>query len=172
MRAGAVLALAFLAAAAGCGGTKTTVTVTTNATVKAGVGAPADQVLFGHIASLRLDGRTYVMRFDPALLVTGVTANVVQAEEQGVRCKPSACPPVPNDSLVVDDGHQLLTYLVPPSARVTVLTKGPTGTRITVPKLAAIVGAGGKGLWEGLDTGFWIRVRVDTVRSIDQQYHP
>ena len=31
---------------------------------------------------------------------------------------------------------------------------------------------GGPALWEPIETGFWIRYRIDTVRSLDQQYRP
>jgi hypothetical protein len=161
-------------AAAGCGATKT-LTVRTNPALKTGAGAPLEQVLYGHIASLHRNGASYLMQFDPAQFLTGLTANVAAAEAQGLSCKPRACPPVPNDNFVVDEGHRLFTYIVPASARVTVLATGPTGKRISVAQLAAIVDGGklhGRPLWEPIDTGFWIRVRIDTVRTIDQQYHP
>jgi hypothetical protein len=29
-----------------------------------------------------------------------------------------------------------------------------------------------KPLFEPISTGFWIRIRIDTVQSLDQQYHP
>ena len=29
-----------------------------------------------------------------------------------------------------------------------------------------------KPLWEPIETGFWIRYRIDTVSSLDQQYRP
>jgi hypothetical protein len=82
---------------------------------------------------------------------------------------------VPNDNYVVNEGHRLLTYTVAPNARVTVLKTGVEGSSITVAQLAQL--AAGKNpfprsLFEGLETGFWIRVHVDTVRSLDQQYHP
>ena len=47
--------------------------------------------------------------------------------------------PVPNDNYVVDEGHRLLTYIVPADARVTVLTESPEGTPISVEELAQIV---------------------------------
>jgi hypothetical protein len=75
----------------------------------------------------------------------------------------------------LNEDHRLLTYLVPATARVTALTTGVKGTPITVAQLAGIVSGKnplGHPLWEGLGTGVWIRVRIDTVRSIDQQYHP
>jgi hypothetical protein len=173
-----VLAVVAVVVAAGCGGTKTvtkTVTVTTDATAKTGVGPPGERVEFGYISSLKPVGNGFELKFDPAWLLSGVTANVAQAENQGTPCRPSACPPVANDNLVVNEGHRLLTYIVPANARVTALTKGVTGTRITVAQLSGIVNGKnplGHRLWEGINTGFWIRVKIDTVRSIDQQYHP
>ena len=163
---------------AGCGGTKTvtkTVTVTRDATAKTGVGHPGEQVQYGFIKSLERSGSGFVLTFDPALLVSGVTANVAQAQAQGTTCAPRACPPVANDNFVINDDHHTLTYLVPATARVTALTKGVSGTPITVTQLAGIVNGKnplGHPLWEGIDTGFWIRVRIDTVISLDQQYHP
>ena len=171
------LAVAGIVAAllvAGCGGAKT-VTVTTDATAKTTGGPPAEQVEYGFIKSLQASGNAFILKFDPALLLSGVTANVAQAEDQGTTCAPSACPPVANDNYVLNEDHRLLTYLVPATARVTALTTGVKGTPITVAQLAGIVSGKnplGHPLWEGLDTGVWIRVRIDTVRSIDQQYHP
>jgi hypothetical protein len=58
---------------------------------------------------------------------------------------------------------------------VTVLARGVAGTRVTVAQLARLVrdeNALGRPLFEPITTGFWIRVRIDTVRSIDQQYLP
>ena len=116
------------------------------------------QVLFGHIKSLRRTGLRFRMRFDPAWFTSGVTANTAAAEDGAV----SPGQPVPNDNYVRDETHRLLTYLVPAGARVTVLTRGTCTTRTTVAKLARSLPP----------AGFWIRVRIDTVRSIDQQYHP
>src|SRR6267378_3451857 len=106
---------------AGCGGAKTvtkTVTVTKDATSKTGVGPPGEQVEYGFIKSLSPQGNAFVLKFDPALLVSGITANVAQAEDQGTTCEPRACPPVANDNYVLNEGHRLLTYLVPANARV------------------------------------------------------
>ena len=158
-----------LALVAGCGGTKTvTRTVTIDATAKKGVGAPGETVQFGHIKSLARKGSRYELRFDPALFLSGETANVAAAEDGAV--PPGE--PVPNDNYVVDEGHRLLTYLVPSDAKVTVLTKSPKSTPITVAELAQIVAGDHKPLWESIDTGFWLRARIDTVHSLDQQYKP
>jgi hypothetical protein len=162
-----VLLLAALVA--GCGGTKrVTQTVTVDAAAKTGVGAPGETVLFGHIKALTRKGSGYVLRFDPALFLTGETANVAAAEDGAV----DPGQPVPNDNYVVDEGHRLFTYLVPSNAKVTVLTTSPESTPITVAELAQIVAGNHKPLWEPIDTGFWLRARIDTVRSLDQQSHP
>ncbi len=83
---------------------------------------------------------------------------------------------MPNDNYVVEEGHRLLTYRLPRTAHITVLTNDGSGvasTAITVPELARIVNGGRhRKLFETLDSGVWIRVRIDTVRELDQQYRP
>ena len=87
---------------------------------------------------------------------------------------------MPNDNYRIDEGHRLLTYLVSPTAHVTVLTRNgePAGfgaTHITVSELSQLV-RGQKPkpveLFEPLETGVWIRVDVDVVCAIEQQYQP
>ena len=92
---------------------------------------------------------------------------------------PSACPPVANDNYVVDEGHRLLTYLVPADVQGTVLTtSGSSGgpfpaTTITVAQLAQIIaGQSSLKLFEPLSSGVWILVHGDTVRTFAQQYRP
>ena len=144
----------------GCGGTKTvTKTVTVSETAKSGAGSPREVVEFG-----------YVMRFDPAWLLTGKTANQAALEDTGSS-------DVPNDSYVVNESTRAYTFLVPANAQVRVLTAGSNlnGTPITVAQLAQL--AAGKNplpkpLFEPISTGFWISIRNDTVGSLDQQYHP
>jgi hypothetical protein len=134
-----------------------------------------DQRIFGHIESLgATGGADYQMRFDPAWFTSGVTANTAAAEDGAV--EPGQ--PVPNDNYRVEEGHRLLTYLVPEDAKVTVLTRqgDPASfgsTPITVFQLAGLVN--GKklvDLYEPLDTGVWIRIDGDAVCSVDQQYQP
>jgi hypothetical protein len=133
----------------------------------------ADRV-FGHVSSLTRSGDRYEMRFDPAWFTSGVTANTAAAEDGVV--EPGE--PVPNDNYRIEEGHRLLTYLVPTDARVTVLTRqgDPANfgsTPITVAELAQIVdGESSIDLFEPLDSGIWIRVSIDTVCSLDQQYQP
>ncbi len=161
---GAVLLLA-----AGCGGTKTvTRTVTVDSSAKQGVGAPLEHVEFGYIKSLERKSAGYEVTFDPAWFLSGETANKAAAEDGAV----APGEPVPNDHYVVDEGHRLLTYRVSPDAEVTVLADSPKGEPITVAELARIVGGKHKPLWEPIETGFWIRYRIDTVTSLDQQYRP
>jgi hypothetical protein len=170
-RFGLLLTLPLALAAAGCGGTKTvTRTVTVDKTANAR-GSPAVQVQFGYLKSLTRKGGGFELKFDPAWFLMGETASAAAAEDGAV--EPGE--PVPNDNYVVDEGHRLLTYKVPTSARVTVLTEGPDGTPITVSQLAQLVAGKNplpKPLFEPIRTGFWIRVRIDTVRALDQQYHP
>jgi hypothetical protein len=160
----AILALSALAA--GCGGTTTAAKKATQPA------APSNEIAqFGYVKSLERKGSGYELGFDPALMLSGQTANVAAAEDGAV----PAGQPVPNDNYVVNESHRLLTYEVPANAHVSVLTKGVAGSPITVAELAQLVRGEnpfGKPLFEPITTGFWIRVHVDTVRSLDQQYHP
>jgi hypothetical protein len=160
---------------AGCG--STTETVTTTVTVSneepTGLGPPGTRVEFGHITSLvRTGGRT-VMRFDPALLLSGETANKAAAEDGAV----APGEPVANDNYVVDESHRLYTYLVAPDAKVTLLIRTTPEkwgqTRVSVAELEKIVaGTSRRKLFEALDTGVWITIDIDTVRAVYQQYKP
>ena len=135
---------------------------------------PCGDRIFGHIASLERKNGRYEMRFDPAWFTSGVTANTAAAEDGVV--EPGE--PVPNDNYRIDEGHRLLTYLVAPTAHVTVLTRngdsaGFGATPITVLELSQLVkGQKPVELFESLDTGVWIRVHIDTACAIDQQYQP
>ena len=126
-------------------------------------------VLYGHIKKLTRKGGRYEMRFDPAWFTSGVTASRAALEDTGSS-------DVPNDNYVVEEGHRPLTYLVPTSAQVTVLTnngKGVASTAIPVSELWRVVNGGKhRKLFEALDSGVWIRVRIDTVQELDQQYRP
>jgi len=135
---------------------------------------PCGDRIFGHIKSLTPHGDHFEMRFDPAWFTSGVTANTAAAEDEAV--EPGQ--PVPNDNYVIEEGHRLLTYVVPAGAHVTVLTRGGDpvnfgATPITVSELAQIVNGGKhRPLFELLESGVWIRVHVDTACSLDQQYRP
>src|ERR1044072_8062487 len=104
------------------------------------------QSLYGHISSLTRKGDHYVLRFDPAWLLSGVTASRAALEDTGSG-------DVPNDTYTRDETHKLLSFLVPANARVTVLTHVTCSTRITVAKLAKSASPRRR---------FWIQVRIDT----------
>src|SRR2546426_2313064 len=112
---------------AGCGSTKTvTRTVTVPATAKSGVGSPREVVEFGYIRSLKPKGSGFEMRFDPAWLLTGKTANQAALEDTGSS-------DVPNDSYVVNESPRAYTYIVPANAQVRVLTAGAQLNRTPLP---------------------------------------
>ena len=134
---------------------------------------PCGDRIFGHIKSLTPQGDHFEMRFDPGFFTSGATANAAAAEDRVI----DPGEPVPNDSYVIEEGHRLLTYVVPAGAYVTVLIRGGPGplgdTPITVSELERIVnGREHRQLFEPLDSGVWIRVHVDTACSLDQQYRP
>lgn len=173
MRSGLLL-LAVPALLVGCG---TTHTVVQTVTVTHTVTAPAsDQRLYGHIRSLEQTAGGYFVHFDPAWLLSGITANAAQAQDQGVTCAPRECEPVPNDNLVVDESDRTYVYFLPSTTHGTVLTKtssGFTETTVTAAQLAGIVdGTGSLQLFEPLESGVWLTVRIDTIRSFTQQYQP
>ncbi len=137
--------------------------------------AAGDTTQYGHIRSLRRVGARYELRFDPALWLGGVTAERAAVQDGAIR--PGQ--PVPNDYYIVDEGHRLLTFLVPRTARVTVLTNGINSTRIPVAELAQIVKGRNprhRPLYDrGNHLGYWLLVSYRypaAVRSIDQQYQP
>jgi hypothetical protein len=132
---------------------------------------PRELVHSGHVRSLVRRGSRYELRFDPAWWLGGVTAKRAAREDTGSS-------DVPNDYYVVEEGRRSLTYLVPATARATVLVntgaRGIRSVRVGVAELAEIVrGRNPKGRQlYGARLRFWIRVATDTVRSLDQQYQP
>jgi hypothetical protein len=164
-----LVAVTTLLVATACGCTKTvTKTVTVSGTAKGGVGSPREVVEYGYVKSLRHMGASFELRFDPAWLLTGKTANQASFEDTGSS-------DVPNDSYVVNESTRAYTYIVPASAHVTVLKQGVNGSPITVAQLAQLAGGSNpfsKPLFEPISTGFWISIRNDTVGSLEQQYHP
>jgi hypothetical protein len=133
----------------------------------------SDLALYGHIESLTRRGDHFELRFDPAWFLSGVTASRAKFEDTGSS-------DVPNDNYVVEEGHRLLTYLVPATAEITVLSRtgelpgaGFPSTAITASQLAQLVdGQEPVKLAEPLESGFWMHVKVDTVCSLQQQYRP
>jgi hypothetical protein len=133
----------------------------------------SDVALYGHIESLTPKGDHFELRFDPAWFLSGVTASRAKLEDTGSS-------DVPNDNYVVEEGHGLLTYLVPATADITVLSRtgqlpspGFPSTAITASQLAELVdGKEPVKLAESLESGFWMHVNIDTVCSLQQQYRP
>ena len=133
----------------------------------------SDVALYGHIESLTPKGDHFELRFDPAWFLSGVTASRAKLEDTGSS-------EVPNDNYVVEEGHRLLTYLVPATADITVLSRtgelpGPgfPSTAISASQLAQLVkGEEPVKLAESLESGFWMHVNIDTVCSLHQQYRP
>ena len=72
-----------------------------------------EPVMYGHVVAMTRTGKQYELRFDPALWLTGVSAQRAAKEDTGSS-------DVPNDYYVVEEGHRLITFLVPASASVTV----------------------------------------------------
>jgi len=142
--------------------------------------APAGQwVLFGHIRSLERKSGRFEMRFDPAWVLSGVTAERAAVEDKVL----SPGEPVPNDHYNVEEGHRLLTFVVAPKARVTILVDAGWQTKITVSELAQLLRGKnpskrnlmGDSRPFGERFGFWIRVGdkyPNPVLSLDQQYQP
>ena len=126
--------------------------------------AAGQQTQFGHIRSLAPSSRArYVLRFDPAWMLTGYPAQRAKLEDTGSR-------ELPNDSYVVDETHRLLSYVVPAGTPVTVLTHGTNTTSISMAVLARRVRTG-----QEQSVGFWLLIgnKYPTpVVSIDQQYRP
>ena len=161
-----------LTLAAGCGGIRTVVKTTTIVKVPP-PNASADQRIYGQIRAVTRDGDRYLLKIDPAWFLTGVTANVAQAEDQHMTCAPSDCPPVANDVHVVDEGHRTLTYLLPATTRGTVLVSSTGRRTISVAQLAQLVAHRSPlKLFEPLQSGMWLLVHIDTVRAFAQQYVP
>ena len=134
---------------------------------------PAGQTaLWGHAKSLTRVGDHYLLRFDPGLLLRGVTAERAALEHTGSS-------DVPNDHYVLEESHRLLTFVVPTTAAVTVLTRNTPGgtTRIGVAEFAQIVRGGNPRKRNLLEptTGLWIRIGSaypNAVLALDQQYQP
>ena len=130
------------------------------------VGRPNQLVLYGHVKSMAQNGGRFELRFDPALWLSGTAAEHV-----------CGCKPVPNDSVVVEESHRLLTFAVRPGAVVTVVTRRNLATPISVEELAQIV-AGKNPKHRSLlepKAGFWITIGEkypNPIVSLGQQYQP
>lgn len=137
-------------------------------------GPPKVQTMYGHIRSLVRTGARYELRLDPAFWLEGATAQRA-AVADGVLAPGE---PVPNDYYIRDEGHRVLVFLVPPSARATVLTSpgGIQSTRVPISELAQIVkgkNPNHRKLYDRANgLGYWLRFSADRVLTLDQQYQP
>ncbi len=129
-------------------------------------------VYYGHIRSIARKGSRFEVRFDPAWLLEGATAERAAVADKVV--PPGQ--PVPNDNYTRDESHETVVFFAAPSARGTLLTKGLGTVTVPIGELAEVVRGRNpkhRPLFSlGTASGFWLRVRVDKVRSFDQQYHP
>jgi hypothetical protein len=171
-------AIALVTLVTACGSTRTVVRTVT-VVRQPPPSATGDQRYIGRIVSMERSGDNYLLQFDPTWFLSGVTANIAQAEDQGTKCAPLACPPVDNDNYRVDEGHRVLTFIIPATTKGTVLVrKGQNGgpfptTTITADGLAKLVaGKSSLKLFEPLTSGVWILVHIDTVHTFAQQYVP
>jgi hypothetical protein len=139
--------------------------------------APAGQfVLFGKVKTLTRKGSRLELRFDPALWLGGITGQRAAVDDGVLR--PGE--PVPNDNYTRDESHKLLRFKMPAAAQATILTnegtKGLSSTRVPVSELSQIIAGKNpkhrKLFGSPKGFGFWARVAIDTVRSLDEQYHP
>jgi len=146
---------------------------TTEATSPRLAGPPPTLVQYGYVRSLVRSGSRYRMRFDPALWLSGATANRAAVEDGAIAPGDA----VPNDYYIRNESRKQLTYTVLPGARVTVVTFSAAGglrsTRIAVTELAAIVkGRNPKKRTLYGYLGYWARIAGDRVTALDQQYQP
>jgi hypothetical protein len=136
---------------------------------------PAVQTQFGYIRSLALKGGSYQLKLNPAFFLQGDTADA--AAVAAGELKPGQS--VPDDYFIVRvPAKTVLTYRVLPGTPVTVLTINSRSRRITVRQLAQILRGTSPLKPRLMDRGprfflgYWLRIRVDRVISINQQFQP
>ena len=138
--------------------------------------APAGQLVFyGHVISLTPSGAQYTLRFDPAWLLEGSTAEKA-AVADGVLAPGES---VPDDNYTRDESHKTLTFVLPKTAKITVVTNGPHGianTPVTVAEFVQLL-KGKNPNHRQLSApakafGYWAVVKIDKVQSLDGQFHP
>lgn len=185
MRSAALVIAAFLLAGCAVGGSTKTTTVTVTRTVTAptphgpsfgALSQTENARYFGTPVSATQAGSRYLLVLKPQFFLVGLTANVAFARQQGAACAPLTCPGVPDDRWVLPAGSATLTFVLPASAKGTVITlahKQMQNTTVTGAQLAALVGgAKTPKLIEPLDSGLWLTVDVDKVTSFAQQFQP
>jgi len=134
---------------------------------------PRIVVQYAHVKSLKRAGGGYLMRVDPALWLSGITAYHAAVADKAIQPGDA----VANDYYIRDPDHRLLTYRVPSHTRITVLMRAGQGpipvSTISVAELARVVqGKSTKHKLLEPKAGFWLRISIDKVLSLDQQYQP
>ena len=140
----------------------------------AAAGPPRDQTLYGSVASVKPDGSGYLLRLDPALWLSGLTAERASAED-GFGGE------VDNDYFIRDEGHKLLTYRLPKNARITVVVSGKganpiASAKVSVAEFAQLIAGKNpqkrKLLGPAKSFGYWVTVRGDAATKLAAQYRP
>ena len=135
--------------------------------------SPRIVVQYAHVKSLKRAGGGYLIRVDPALWLSGITAYYAAVADGAIRPGDA----VANDYYIRDTDHRLLTYKAPSNARVRVMTRAGEGpipfSTISVRELAQVV-KGKRTRHKLLEpkAGFWLKIVIDRVLSLDQQYQP
>ena len=135
--------------------------------------SPRIVVQYAHVKSLKRAGGGYLIRVDPALWLSGITAYYAAVADKAIQPGDA----VANDYYIRDPDHRLLTYRVPSHTRITVLMRAGQGpipvSTISVAELARVVqGKSTKHKLLEPKAGFWLRISIDKVLSLDQQYQP
>ena len=129
---------------------------------------PASVPIFGYVKSITHVGSGYLVRFDPAFILTGNTATQA-AKDDGMTAD--------GDFYIRNPDTKLLSFKLAGSAHASVVTAGNgpvNSTSVSVAELAQIV-AGKNPNHRSLMSGtpaFWIVTNGDTVTAVDQQYLP
>jgi hypothetical protein len=135
------------------------------------LGPPRRLVFYGNVATLNRTAGRWILRVDPAVFLSGLTAQRAAVEDGAIG--PGEA--VPNDFYVRNESKKPLTYIVAPNARITVITAGIRATRVGVAELAALVkgrNPRNRKLFGSPTEGYWVQARGDTVLSMNQQYRP
>jgi hypothetical protein len=136
---------------------------------------PAVVTQFGYIRSLALKGGTYELKLHPAFFLTGSTADAA-AVAAGV-IKPGQH--VDDDYYIVNlPAKMMLTYQVPPGARVIVISNLSRPVKISVRQLDQVLKGTSPLKSKLIDPGpkfflgYWLSIRNDRVFSLEQQFQP
>jgi len=168
---GAVLLLT-VGLAAACGGGKSAPRVVPPLSA-------APDVQFGYVKGLTRLGKAYKLRFDLGVRLAGRTGAQACIDNDGCRPGTTGLP----DDVYDHDFHYVVTYRVPPDARVTMVAAGrPNPIRITPSELYALAHGRSPLRRRFMDPtlehfGFYLEAvpehpGFDSVARLEQAYHP